>query len=80
MEMQKKKKWKNEEKRREEKVKECGNVLKSPDDTSLYLFENNCICLCAYEIGGVEGGLCLHPLKFPSANRNNFKQTTRFRI
>lgn len=31
-------------------------LLESPDDISLYLCENNCICLCAYEIGGVEGG------------------------
>lgn len=50
-------------------------LLESPDDISLYLYENNCICLCAYEIGGVECGrgmvvltvevavVCAYPLK-----------------
>lgn len=31
-------------------------LLESPDDISLCLGGNNCICLCAYGIGGVEGG------------------------
>lgn len=30
--------------------------MESPDDIPLYRCENNCVCLCAYEIGGVEGG------------------------
>lgn len=65
-------------------------LLESPDDISLYLCENNCVCLCAYEIGGVEGGggivvltvgvvmVYVYPLKSPSANSKHFKQTTRF--
>ena len=28
-------------------------LLESLDDISLYLCENNCICLCAYEIGDI---------------------------
>lgn len=31
-------------------------LLESPDDISLYLCENNCLCLSAYEIGGIEDG------------------------
>ncbi len=71
------------------KRRECDRMwrlLESPDDISLYLCENNCICLCAYEIGGVEDGrgivvltvgvvmVYMYPQKSPSANSRHFKQ------
>lgn len=63
-------------------------LLESPDDISLYLCENYCICLCAYEIGGIESGrgivvvltvgvamVYVYPLKSPLANKH-FRQTS----
>lgn len=61
-------------------------LVESPDDISLYLCENNCVCLCAYEIWGVlklarggrgvvcsgsEGGF-VYPLKISFSKQQAF--------